>query len=116
MQVGLVVVKNQQLGRFGLCHLSHDFRTDRTPGAGDKNPPSEKEFMDGFKIRYHLLPTEQVLDFEVTDVSKSDVAPHKFGNAAQYAQWNLGRLGQVGRSAHQIGWRIGHREHRLVDG
>ena len=62
-------------------------RPAKEPGrAGDENPPSEKEFMDGLEIGHHLLPTKQVLDSEVTDVSKSDVAPHEFGNAAQQRQ------------------------------
>ena len=70
VQVGLVVVEENQLRRPEAGHLPADFRADGAACTGDEHPLTLDEAADGLEVRGHRGPSEEVLDLGLTGLAQ----------------------------------------------
>ena len=62
VQVGLVVVQEDQEVRVELGHLAADLRSDGSAGPGDQHPPALERASHRGQVDGHRLAAQQVLD------------------------------------------------------
>jgi hypothetical protein len=115
MQMGLVVVEDQQSGWISLGDLPGDLRADRTAGSCDEDATAGEEPVYRFEVGDDLFASQQVFDSQVAHVMQRNVALDKFGDTAEHAQRDLCQFGEICSSADQLDRRIGNGEHGLVD-
>ena len=69
VEVGLVVVEEDEQGRLVRGDLGGDLGPDRSTGTGDQDPAGRDRGQDAVAVGDDLLATEQVVDLQVADVA-----------------------------------------------
>ena len=92
MQMGFVVVEQDESGRLELVQLRGDLRADRAAGAGDQHPPTRDRRPDAVQVGVRLLPAEQVLDLQIASVANRWPPTQQISHWRQDLEWDLRQL------------------------
>jgi hypothetical protein len=114
VQVGLIMVENEEGGRFSFGDLPCDLRSDGAARTGHKDPAAGQEPVHGVQVGDYLLASEHVLDPQVTDIPQRDLSPDELGYTSEHAKGDIGVLGEVCSPPHQIGRWVADGEYRLM--
>ena len=114
VQVGLVVVEQQQSRRIELGDLPGDLRADRAAGPRDEHPAPTEQLADRAEVGDDLLAAQQVVDAHLPDVLQAQSGPDDLVDRRGHPKGYPRLLGGCGDALDQLAGGCGHREQHLV--
>ena len=114
VQMCLVVIDDGDRDRIESERLPNDLGSDRAAGAGHEHAFALEQVTDRLCIGLDLLAPQQVLDAEVTDVSRRDATSDDLVDRGQDAQLDFSLFTQGRDISHQVARRRGHSHQHLL--
>ena len=114
VQVGLVVVEQDQAGGAQLGDLLGDLGADRAAGPGDEHGGARDDGADALDVGGDLRPAEEVLDVDVAGVAHRRAVVEQLAHRGQHLERHLGQLGALHDLVDQLLVGAGDGDQHLV--